>query len=258
MPRQFLNGFHAEWTLVLSLAAICLAAPALAQAASPDSVTAWTGPISVDLRESACRAVSPGSVGVSPKWCGVTEAGAYVVLQSVERATTPSPSTNTLATFSADEESSYSYMAGEPCVRLIHRVYSSQGVELAEPLVRDVSFGTKSAAGPAFVADSRAGSLQEAARSDLPVNLAYSTAWATNAAAVAISAVKLSDQGGSPTATNAMFTASANAEGLTQMRKLGSGWWRLLCQVSDGSGDVLLEYLTDEFKMKGGFIMCFR
>ena len=38
----------------------------------------------------------------------------------------------------------------EHCMRLIHRVYSAGGVEMGEALIRDVSFGVRSAAGAGF------------------------------------------------------------------------------------------------------------
>ena len=209
--------------------------------------------IAVDVRTEVCRAVGQADIGYSPKWCGVTNAGAYVVLQKVVGGVT-----NTVATLDADAEDEYRYtFSGEasPFIRFIHRVYSSGGVEIGEPLVREIAFGCRSAEGAAFAADSRTNSLQEVASARAPVNLAYSTAWAANAESVSIKAVILSDRGGAPVATNAMFSAAADAEGVTQMRGVGRGWWRLLCEVSDGSGDVLLEYLTEEFKMSGGFLM---
>ena len=60
------------------------------------------------------------------------------------------------------------------------------------------------------------------------------------------------------TGTNDVFSAAADAEGDTPLRGAGRGWWRLLCQVKDEQGDTLLEYLTDDFKMPGGFILSIR
>ena len=232
--------------------AACVAA--LSAFADDASVTAAADSvISVDLREDVCRAIGSAEVGYSPKWGGVTNAGAYVVLQKVVNS-----ETNTVATFVADVESSYSYTpaAGDGSfVRFIHRVYSSDNVEIGEPLVRDVAFGYRSAEGAAFVADSRTNSLQLAVDSKTPVNLAYSTAWATNAASVAIRAVQLSGKGGMVTGTNDMFSAAADAEGDAILRGAGRGWWRLFCQIKDEQDGTLLEYLTDEFKMPGGFVL---
>ena len=227
-------------------------AVAVAQNAAAETGTSETT-IAVDVRANDCRAAGQVDIGYSPKWGGVTNAGAYVVLSKVVGGVT-----NTVATFAADAESSYSYApsSGDPSfVKFIHRVYSSGGVEIGELLVSDVAFGYRSAEGSAFAADSRTNSLQEVVSACAPVSLAYSTAWAANAASVSIKAVELSDRGGAPVATNDMFSAAADAEGVTPMRGVGRGWWRLLCEVSDGSGDVLLEYLTDEFRMKGGFMM---
>ena len=212
--------------------------------------------IAVDVRANDCRAVGQADIGYSPKWGGVTNEGAYVVLQKVVAGVT-----NTVATFAADAESSYSYAPSNEdsnFVKFIHRVYSLGGVEIGEPLVSDIAFGYRSADGTVFMADSRTNSLQEVVSAHDPVNVAYSTAWAANAASVSIKAVELSDRGGTPVATNVMFSAVADAEGVAQMCGVGRGWWRLLCQVTDGSGDTLLEYLTDEFKMKGGFTLTVR
>lgn len=244
---------------LLSAVSASAALPYVVVADEP--VTAWADAISVEIRANECRTISPCAIGYSPVWGDVTNEGAYVVLEKVERAGMYDAMTNTLATFAADASGEYSYTVGngdEQCVRLIHRVYSSGGVEIGTPLVRDVLFGTRSSPGAAFVADSRTNSLQLAATSGSPVNLSYSTAWATNAAAVAIKAVMLSGKDGSPVATNVMFSAVADTEGTTQMCGLSLGWWRLLCEVSDGSGDALIEYLTDEFKLQGGFIMSVR
>ena len=222
-----------------------------------DPVTASaTDTIAVDMRTDECRAVGQVDIGYSPKWSGVTDAGSYVVLQKVAGGVT-----NTVGTFAADAESSYPYTPSSEdssCVKFIHRVYSSGGVEIGEPLVGEIVFGCRSLEGTVFVVDSRTNSLQEAVAAGNPVNLAYSTAWAADAASVSIKSVHLSGQGGMPVATNAIFSSAADVEGETPMRNVGSGWWRLLCQITDASDNVLLEYLTDEFKIKGGFTLTLR
>lgn len=217
--------------------------------------------IAVDLREDVCRAVGSTAVFGSPKWGGITEAGAYVVLEKVEHVGQYNEVTNTLATFDADAESSYLYTAGtsgEGRVRLIHRVYSAEDEEIGMPLVRDLVFGFRSGAGTAFAADGRTNSLYLAAIGRVPIKLAYSTSWATNAASVDIRAVNLSGEGGSERFTNAVFSAAADADGVVPLRGAGRGWWRLLCQLKDEEGETLLEYLTCNFKMPGGLIMSVR
>ena len=234
--------------------AICTVLPAVAVVETVTGVA--QSAIAVDVRAEVCVAVDAAVVGYSPSWGGVTNDGAYVVLQKVVGVTT-----NTLATFAADAEDVYAFSpdaAESRFVRFIHRVYSSGGVEIGEPLVRDVAFGYRSAEGAAFVADSRTNSLQEAVFSGGDVNLAYDTGWATNAASVAISAVKLSGEGGGPVATNDLFSAVADVDGTTPMRGVGSGWWRLFCRLTDASGNALLEYETCDFKMKGGIVISFR
>ena len=237
------------------IGAFLLASVLAFQSASATTAVAETA-IAVDVRMDVCRAVGQIDIGYSPSWSGVTNAGAYVVLSKVVGGVT-----NTVATFAADAESSYAYTpaSGDPdFVQFIHRVFSPGGDEIGEMLVSEVSFGTRSAEGTAFVADSRTNSLQLAASERQPVSLAYSTAWATNAAAVTISTVKLSGQGGAAVSTNTMFTAVADAEGFVRMGGMGKGWWRLLCRSTDGAGGTLLEYLTDEFKMPGGIVVNFK
>ena len=235
---------------LLACLLVVAAATCVCVAGNASTTASAESTIAVDVRPDACRAVGEANIGYSPKWGGITNAGAYVVLSKVVGGVT-----NTVATLPADEESVYAYtpVAGDPnSLRFIHRVYSSGGVEIGEAHASDVAFGYRSSEGQAFVADSRTNSLLLAVKERKPVALAYSTSWATNAAAVTISAVRLSDRGGSAVATNEMFSASADAEGTTFMRSLNIGWWRLLCRSIDEEGGTLLEYLTDEFKQPGG------
>ena len=249
-----------ERKVALLLFAAAIALSALTFAAHADESASATAElaISVNTCEGELHTVSPKDVEYSPSWCGEMEQGAYVVIEKVEHAGMYNAVTSTVTTCAADAEGAFSYSTGngEPCVRFIHRVYSSEGQEIGTPLARDVSFGVSSSPSAAVFADSRTNSLQEAVTAGMVDNLTYSTTWATNAALVAIKSIHLSDHGGVPISTNGMFSAIAPAEGETNMCTIGRGWARLLCQISGGSGDVLLEYLTDEFKMKGGlFIM---
>lgn len=221
------------------------------------SVTAVSSsPIAVDMRTDECRVVGQTYIGYSPSWGGITNAGAYVVLQKVVAGVT-----NTVATFAADEEDFYSYKleSNDPCfVRMIHRVYSSSGIEIGEPLVSDIAFGYQSAACAPFIADSRTNSLQDEVSSGNILNLTYSTLWAMNVKEVSIKAVQLSRSGGDAVATNDVFSTVADAEGVVARSAPGSGWWRLLCQLTDSSNNVLVEYCTDEFRVKRGFVLTVR
>ena len=217
--------------------------------------------IAVDMRSGSCRALSPGMIAYAPGYSGVTNEGAYVVIEKVEHADTASAATNILETFEADAEGEYSLSiadGGERRLRLIHRVYSAEGEEIGEPLVRDVAFGYKSTYGTAFVADTCATTLQALASARLPIKLAYSTMWATNASEVSISAVKLSGRNGTAVATNVFFSAEAEAEGVTSPFGAGGGWYRLLCRITDGSDTALVEYLTAEFEMPYSFVLSIR
>ena len=241
--------------MMIGASAMCAATPpALAETASATA----NAPIAVDTRDGEQRAVSPKDIEYNPDWGGVSADGAYVVIEKVEHAGTHNAVTSVVTTCDADTEGAYSYSVGsgdEPCIRLIHRVYSSGGVEIGSPLVRDVAFGVPSSSGTAAFADCRAESLRETVASGATANLTYDTAWATNAAAVTISAVKLTGQDGAETATNTMFAVAADATGVTRLSGLSAGWWRLLCRIDDSGGDSLIEYTAGDFRIKGGLII---
>jgi len=242
----------------LSFAAVTLAV-ALASGVQVrgESVTAGAkSMIAVDLRADVCRAISPKLIRYSPAWCGVTNEGAYVVLEKVENAGTRHAVTTTVATFDSGE-GEYDFMLGaadDPCVRFIHRVFSSDGVELAEPLVRDVAFGVKSSAGVPFVADSRTNSLQLAVEAGGTVNLDYSTAWQEGAASLAISAVHTVKKKGwtvATVSTNLLFSVGAEADGVLPLaaRRFYGGEWELLCEFADADGKQTGETLTAQCSM---------
>ena len=239
----------------------------MAKAANAESVvtvaksaTGTSGQIRLDSRMPR-QALSPCYIAYSPSWAAMTNLpGAYVVLCKTEMTGRSGESKTTLLTGSYGVEGVYTLSVedcGERCVRLTHEVKTSGGA-VVSALTNDIAFAYQSEGAPTFIANSRTNSLQEVVDAGAPVNLTYSTAWATNAAAVSIKAVQLSGSGGVPVATNEMFSAVADAEGATSMRGPGRGWWQLLCQITDGSGDTLLEYLTDEFWMKGGFTLTVR
>ena len=211
--------------------------------------------IPVDVRTGECRVLPDCKVAYGPCLGGVTNKDAYVVLFKVMDADKPNAVTDELVRFGAGEAGEYSLaqLAGEESLRLIHCVYSKEGVEIGDTLVRDIVFGSQSVQEGGFVADTRADSLPTATLAREPVALTYSTLWATNADAVAISAIKLSGAAGDELSTNSLFAVQAEAEGENALN-LGSGWWRLLYRVTDGSGENLLEYLSSDFKVPYGFM----
>lgn len=240
---------------------ICLSLLAAIGSAKAEMASATAAKIVVNACDGELRAIAPKNIEYSPLWSGVTNAGSYVVIEKIEHAGMFNAVTSTVTTCAADAESAYSFSPGEedsPCVRLVHRVYDGGGTEIGTPLERDVSFGVVSSPSSAVRADSRTNSLQVAASERLPIDLAYSTEWTTNVASVAISAISLSGKGGEATATNAVFSASANVEGSTPLCNVGIGWRRLLYRLNDDSGNLLLEYLTDEFRIPGGLTLIFR
>lgn len=252
MERPTKGGFVAA---ACAAVAVLLPLASLAETASATAALA----IAVNTCDGGLRAVSPKDLEYSPGWCGEESDGSYVVIEKVLHAGMYNAVTSVVTTCDADAEGAYSYSVGsgdDPCVRFIHRVYSSGGEEIGTALVRDVAFGVSSSPGAAAFADCRAESLRETVASGATANLTYDTAWATNAAAVTISAVKLTGENGSGTATNAMFAAAADASGTTVAR-LSKGWWRLLCRIDGDGGDPLLEYASGDFKIKGGLIISF-
>ena len=235
-------------TIRAAIAAICVAA-ALPSYAETASATA-SEPIAVSTRDA--RLVSPQDIEYSPAWCGATEAGAYVVIEKVVNSVT-----SVVTTCSADAEGAYAYSLGagdDPCMRLIHHVYSSGGTEIGTPLVRDVAFGVVSAPSAQTFADCRAESLAEVIAADGKASLTYDTAWATNATAVTLSAVKLTGEGGTATDTKTLFTSAADAVGEQTTRGLKQGWWRFICRV-DATGGDYIEYEADDVRIKSGGLM---
>lgn len=229
---------------------------ALAQVAPGVTATAPSA-IKVDVRGGTAVALSPAEIGYSPAWGGVTDNGAYVELLKVEDPDTANAVTTTVTTCAANAEDNYSYTVGaERIVRFIHRVHAAGGAEAGETLVRDVAFGWRGVAADIAVADTRVTSLREAVAASVSkgghVSLTYDTDWATNGApaSVAIKALALTGEGGTVRTTNSVFTAAADAVGEAPLTGIGTGWFRLLCQVSDASGNPLLEYATGEFLLK--------
>ena len=212
--------------------------------------------IPVDVRSGECRALSTCKVAYGPYLGGVTNEGAYAVLYKVANAGTLNAVTNQLVCFDSDAAGEYSLSSSgdEESVKLIHRVYSKEGVEIGDVLVCDIVFGLQAVQESGFVADTRDGSLASAMLNREYVALTYSTLWATNADAVSIGAIKLSGYGGDEVSTNSLFSVQAEAEG-ERVLNVGSGWWRLLYRATDGSGEKLLEYLSSEFKVPYGFML---
>ena len=185
-------------------------------------------------------------------------AGSYVVLRKVERPDSGHESESVLSTCAADASGDCECALTGEYVRFVHELHNAGGSIIGESLVTDVSFaypGTDS--GPAVFA-SRTNSLQLVVKADHAATLAYATEWATNAASLHISAVRLSGPGGAASGTNQVFSAGADASGDFVLRALDVGWWRLSCMFDDGSGNALLEYLTGEFRMPGGALIILR
>ena len=258
----FLHGTRNGRGVAASLAVLLLCFMCHAEDAESASVSATaTEKISVDSRSGFRRAVAPCKLWYDTAWCEADSSQAHVVIEKVEHAGMFNATTQIVATLSTDAYGSHAYDLGEDddrCVRFIHRVYSEDGVEIGEPLVSDVAFGYVSAPGASFGVDSRSDSLQKVSDAKLPIKLAYSTDWTKNAASLTIKAVRLSGNGGAPVSTNTVFTTESDAEGTAPLQGISAGWWRLLCQLFDGSGGVLLEYTTDDFRRKGGLTLSLR
>ena len=242
---------------------LCMAACAAALSAFADnleSVTSWADDaIAVDASVDGFR-IATGAVSLrcSPDWCtgGTNVTGSLYSLRAVTDPDTANAVTSAVPALVYSGECNVPY-SGSGYVRFLLSAEIG-GEPVGETLTSDVSFGVMSALSSAVAYDNRGSSLQEAVVSGGAVNLDYDTFWTEGAASVEIGAVHLSGEGGDATATNALFAAAAEADGAFAMRSLGRGWWRLLCQLKGESGETLLEYLTDEFKMPGGLLMSIR
>lgn len=241
--------------LQTAIAAACAFAAASAYAVRATAQAA----IAVDCRSGEMRAAPPAQIGYSPSWSGITNGDAYVVIEKIDNPDDSGATPATLATLTAGAEGGYPYAPGvgdERRVRLVHRVYSAGGAEIGEPLVRDICFGWRGGSLTDTFADTRANSLQEAvatsARARSPVQLTYSTLWPTSGvpANVTLSARKLSGDGGAVTATVPFFSAEAVAEDEAPLKRVGSGWMRLVCRVADADDTTLLEYVTRDILIK--------
>ena len=218
-----------------------------------NGISATAEPVPVDLRTGVvCGAIGVADISYSPRWA---DANASIRIESVSGS-----STNVIKTGAVGEEGRFLWAQPDAAIATYRLLMWTvrDGVAVGEPLSAHVSFGIQSAAGAAVTADTRTNSLQLALSAAAPVSLSYSTAWEDSAVSLAIDAVRLSGKGGTATGTNTIFSAVADAEGKTVMCGLAPGWWRLACRLVDSSGGTLAEYLTDEFKRKGGFSLSVR
>ncbi len=229
-----------------------MGAIAATSAIADDPVTAWadatTAVDACDFR----AALGTATLRCSPKWCTDTE-GAEYSLSVVTDPDTANAATSSVPVSAATVEGDVAYV-GSGYVRFILKA-SVGGVETGDTLVQDVSFGLASAPGAAIVADSRVASLQEAINASGAANVVYSSDWAEGAAAVSVAEIALAGRGGEAIATNSVLSASAVADGFVPVGGLDAGWHQLLYRAVDGNGETLLEYLTDEFSVKGGIML---
>ena len=226
---------------------------AAASAIADEPVTAWANEVTAVDACDFRAALDTATLRCSPKWCTDAE-GAEYSLSVVTDPDTANAATSSVPVSAATVEGDVAYV-GSGYVRFILKA-SVGGVETGGALVQDVSFGVKSAAGAAIVADSRAASLQEALDANGVANVVYSSEWAEGAAGVLVSEIKISKNGDA--STNLVFSASAVADGTMPVGGFDIGWHRLLYRAVDGGGETLLEYLTDEFRVRGGMTLIFK
>ena len=239
--------------IIVALAVI--GAVGVTSASAVEPVTTWADAVTAVDACDFRAALGTATLRCSPKWCTDAE-GAEYSLSVVTSPETANAVTSSVPASAATAEGDVAY-EGSGYVRFILKA-SVGGVATGDTLVKDVSFGVKSAAGAAIVADSRAESLQEAIKSNGAANVVYSSDWADGAAAVSVSEILLAGSDGAATATNSVFYAPAVADGTVPVGGLDIGWHRLLYRAVDGNGQTLLEYLTDEFRVKGGMTLIFK
>lgn len=210
-------------------------------------------PISVDLRtENVSGVIGAANLRYSPGW---KAENASVRIESVLGSTT-----NVLKIGDINEEGVFTWtqpVADTPAYRLLLWTLSD-GVAIGEPLTAIVSFGFKSDETATTEVDSREDSLRLVAETGDKVNLAYSTGWAEDSSSVTISAIRLSGRNGDETGTNTIFSAAGEGSGATEMTGIVPGYWKLLYRALDSGGNVLLEYVTCEFKRKAAFVLTVR
>ena len=243
--------------------AFCIVFAPMARA-DAEAVSATAPKIAVNTFDGEQRAVSPKDIEYSPLWCGAADGdgSAYVVIEKVEHAGMHNAATSTVTTCSAGAAGAYAYTVGvgdEPCVRLIHRVCNGNGTVIGETLVRDVAFGVASQPSEGIFADGRNNLLQREAILGKVAGLTYDTIWATNAASIAIYAVKIQNGRGAdlaPPETNVLFSANADALGVFD-KTLRSGGWRFLLTSFDGNGAPIgAPYFADYLlKSKGTAVL---
>lgn len=209
-------------------------------------------PISIDMRtDSVVAAFGTASVRYSPLW---TAEDAYVKIEVVNGNVT-----NVVKVGESGEEGVFEWTPPSGTVGvykfLLWPLRDSE--VLSEPLSAIVSFGISSSPGSSTAVDAGISSLQSVVDAG-GLKATYSTEWADDVSEVSISAVRLSGSGGTAEATNMVFSAEADAEGNAAICGLDAGWWRLLFQAVNSSGDIVLEYQTDEFKCRAGLVLCIR
>ena len=235
---------------IASAAAFAVTHVYVANADEP--VMAWADDV-VSVDSSGFRtAVGTATLRCSPKWLS-GEDGASYSLSVVADPDAANAATSSVPVSAATVEGDVTY-AGSGYVRFILKA-SVDGVEVGDPLVQDVSFGVKSDSCASIAADSRASSLQERVLADNGAYVAYSTEWAEGSASVAVSVIGLSGKGGDATGTNTVFSTSSAAEDYAAVLGLDPGWCRLLFRAVDSAGSTLLEYVTDEFRVRGGMVL---
>ncbi len=218
--------------------------------------------IAVDSRMGGLSTVAPKSVSYSSCWCGEKNIDNYVVIDTVlhggmfNEEIVASVTNRTAGNAEYAEGSISIGVPGEVrCVRLTHRVYDKDGVEIGEALIRDVAFGVASTPSTAAFADSRTNSLQVAVDAGGAFDLTYDTQWGTNVASLTIAAVKLD---GDSATTNTILDVNAYAVGVKRLAGVGSGLWRYYCTLYGAAGEIIGTPLVAGYFRKPAFLMLIR
>lgn len=217
------------------------------------TVSAGTAePISVDVRDLACRRVSsPADLTYSPYWLSSADGGARAVrIDVVTNPDTPNAATNTLTTGSAGAEALYAWTpaaSAQPYSRLLHWTLDG-GSPTGLPLVCDVVIGKPSQPGTVFAADSRTNSLQEVADANGIAALAYSPIWTFGGNSVRIERVRHIETPSSTT-TNTLFQSGASVESAYTMAAstCPSGIFTLRHITLDAANQLVGDVLTAAF-----------
>ena len=233
------------------LTPLCIAACAAISfsRAYGEGVTAWADALIQVDSANFSSVLGVATLRCSPAWCTDAE-GAEYSLSAVTNPDTANAVTSSVQVAAVEGDASYE---GSGYVRFILAAEVG-GVPSGNVLVKDVSFGVKSASASAVAYDNREGALQELASAGAAISLIYSSDWAEDSANLEISSVcTRHEKSGAlvDITTNILLQAQCPDDGSGPFATASLGWgeYRLLLREFASDGSTVLEYLSPEFEI---------